>query len=62
MNLTLGERVLILRRRMGLGQKEFGKLLGVTGRTVYNLEHEEGRIKPTMMNKLQIMEQRQEGR
>ena len=62
MTLTVGERVLIIRRRSRLSQKEFGNLLDVCGDTVKNWEL--GKTKPTAkdVEKLAVLEARQGGK
>jgi DNA-binding transcriptional regulator YiaG len=60
MTLTPSEKVLILRRRMKLTQDEFGKLLGVSGKTVQFWEL--GRApKAAMMEKVEILGKRYHG-
>lgn len=56
--LTPSETVLILRRRMKLTQDEFGKLVGVCGKTVQHWELGQEPRRP-VLDKLEILEQRQ---
>lgn len=60
MTLTPSEKVLILRRRMKLTQDEFGKLLGVTGKSVQNWELGQTPRRP-VLDKVEILEQRHAG-
>jgi len=59
MILTPSETMLILRRRMKMTQGEFGKLLGVTGKTVQYWELGKVGISRSVLNKLEILKQRQ---
>lgn len=36
--LTIGERLKILRERKGITQKELGRLMGISGMTIYRIE------------------------
>ena len=45
MAATYGERILAAREKAGLGQRKFGRLLGVGYATVQNWEH--GRREPS---------------
>lgn len=60
--VTIGEYVLWLRRRMKLTQVEFGKLLDTCGDTIKNWEL--GKTEPQLadIGKLAILEQRHVGK
>lgn len=59
-DLTTGEYVLWLRRRMKLTQAEFGKLLDTCGATIKNWELGRTNPRPEDVEKLAILEQRRE--
>lgn len=61
MTLTPSETVLILRRRMNLSQPEFGKLLGVCGKTVQHWELGESSPRGSVRERLEILVQRHGG-
>lgn len=61
MTLTPSETVLILRRRMKLTQAEFGKLLGVSWKTVQHWELGNHKIKQSVIEKLEVIEARHVG-
>lgn len=57
--LTLAERMILLRHRMGITQIELGRLLGVSDRTIKTVESENGRkVRDATVRLFEILESR----
>lgn len=59
LDLTPAEYVLIVRRRLELTQEEFGKLIGVCGKTVNNLEIGKVFTRGKTMERIKMLADRQ---
>lgn len=56
--LSLSERVLLLRRRMGLTQLQFARLLRTSRRAINTIENQ-GRVRRATIERFNILEKRQ---
>lgn len=62
MKLTLAERFLLTRHRMGLNQSELARLLRVNRRTIYRIENSEGPVMKATVERFEILEARQKAK
>lgn len=58
MRMSVAERFLLTRRRLGITQTRMAAILGVSRRTIIRAERSEGKIKTYTLDRFRILEKR----